>query len=101
MPSDFIVSADGNNLATITLDDDLKNFKVTGSVASEIDQFLRSKQIFNIGGSSQADGEMIVNEVPTSNPALMQRALMILPAIFRSYGQIRVDGPWNLFTDRQ
>lgn len=73
------------------------DFTVAGPAETVVEQNLRQPAPIWIGDVEI--GENLVVEKPTSDPSLMQRMMMQLPALLSpQFGNVNMVGDWSIFT---
>lgn len=101
----FILSTDGEPAAYIDVNRSLTAVTVTGNssrLERLITQSLTTDHEFVVGGPEVGDGDDWLTAVPTSDPALLQRALLHLPvglkSAFPKAVDVDINGDWSVFT---
>lgn len=93
----FKIIADGKAAAQIDVADDLISLTITGPATDLIQKFLTSPISFWMG--SVDTGEETIIAKASEDPALMQRALLMLPAHLHQLGsRVTIEGPWEIYT---
>lgn len=93
----FSLQHNGTSIADIDLEENLADCTVSGTAKTVVEQHLTQPQPIWVGDVE--NGENLVVEKPTSDPSLLQRMLMQLPALLSPfYGNLEMVGDWEVFT---